>query len=166
MGNGCCCANVRSEDMAMMNNGMAPLSRERTSVSDKKFMHELFEKYELVSSCLSAHVGQSESFIYKLKEKYMTIAHTDGTADEMDIDPKLLIVHSIIASNLTGFGPTAILEYLDKIKPMRDPRPLERDVFVRPSGQYYLTANYIDQSTNDLFALCMARGAFKENEIG
>ena len=24
----------------------------------------------------------------------------------------------------------------------------------------------MEQSTNDLYALCMARGAFKENEIG
>lgn len=58
------------------------------------------------------------------------------------------------------------MEYLKKIKQMRDPRPMERDVFARPSGQYYLTARYVDQSTNDLFALCMARGAFQENEIG
>jgi len=75
-------------------------------------------------------------------------------------------VHSIIATNLTGFGPNRIKEYLIKLKQIWEPACHERDIYVRPSGQYYITAEYVEQSTNDLYALCMARGAFKENEIG
>lgn len=58
-------------------------------------------------------------------------------------DPNYIVVHSIAASNEQMFGPATIMEYLDVIKEIRDPPPLERDVFVRPSGHYYLTSEYI-----------------------
>ena len=81
---------------------------------------------------MASHVGQSESYIYRLKDKY---ANTPGDPKSgAKADPKLLIVHSIMASNLTGFGPTTAIEHLETIQQIQDPAPLERDVFIRPSG--------------------------------
>ena len=109
MGNACCGSKDRALDKEAFENGMTICNRlsplNQNSVRDNKFNFELFEKYELVTSCMNAHVGQSESFIYRLKEKYAN-AVTESEDFTADIsDPKLLIVHSIITSNLTGFGP-------------------------------------------------------------
>jgi len=55
-----------------------------------------------------------------------------------------MILHSIVAGKEQFFGPAAVMEQLDIIKQIREPATLERDVFVRPSGHYYITSDYID----------------------
>ena len=47
-----------------------PISRNTEHViQDNRFYDELLGKYEIVRPCLNTHVGQSEAFIFKLKEE-------------------------------------------------------------------------------------------------
>ena len=49
---------------------------------------------------------------------------------------------------------------------MSDPKPLELEIFLRGSSRYYLTAENLGQTKDDLYALAMTRGAFRETELG
>ena len=40
------------------------------------------------------------------------------------------------------------------------------ELFLRPSGQCYMTAEYPGQNCKDLYSLAQTRGAFRESEIG
>ena len=49
---------------------------------------------------------------------------------------------------------------------MSEPVPLELDIFLRGSSRYFLTATNLGQTKDDLYALAMTRGAFRESELG
>lgn len=63
----------------------------------------------------------------------------DGlTFDEND--PQLLLINCVCTSLDNRFNTVQIQSIMDVILGLEEPSPLERSIYVRPSGQYYISA--------------------------
>ena len=103
-------------------------------------------KYELQRPYLSCLPGEIEAFMFKLKEG----------ASYSDSDPQLLLVNSMTTQPLNVFEPSEVQRIMDLVMSLNEPSPLDRSVYVRPSGQYYLSAELAGQCVHDLYELAFS----------
>ena len=125
-GLGDCCSS--SNHGARLPAGKTPRPREaRVTVGEtnlSKFHSYLMKKYDVQRPYFSCQPGEVEAFMFRLKD--------DQTFNEED--PKFLLINVLDTSLDNRFNTLQIQSIMDVILGLDEPSPLERSIYVRPSG--------------------------------